>query len=121
LKDQRRDKGLAGSEPVAAYLAEKLSAAASVIVEIFVRSTAVRACDSGIDRNTATAANRLDWFSEQAEMLLQERLEIELLKLADDGRLVYGKALVLRTLEVVGRLSRGKLIDNDQKFLNLCY
>ena len=64
LKDQRRDKGPAGSESVAAYLAEKLSSATRIIVEILMGRTTVRTSDSRIDFRIGAAANRFDGFTE---------------------------------------------------------
>ena len=56
---------LGGSEPVVAYLAEKLTTSSRVVIKIVMRSTTVRAIDRRIDLRIDTSANRFDGFAEQ--------------------------------------------------------
>ena len=51
-------------------------------------------------------------------MFPHQGLVVKLLKLTDNGGLVNGKCLILGALDIIGRVTWGKVVNDGQKFLD---
>ena len=88
-------------EPEAANLAHVLTSAASVVIEVVMRSIAAMAYCTDSDRVTATRFDRFEIFAMAGFVFGEKNFVVELLRLLNNREFINRELIVLRTCGIV--------------------